>query len=314
MNPLNPTYDIVTACRLKDLNTLCLALPRLQRFLPHRRLVVFTAQGNIDRFSCALGHEIEYIDEDTVFPDLTLEKMKREVRLPGFPEGAGWYFQQFLKLSYPQIRPDAQRYLVWDADTIPLRGFSVFGPDGKALLTPATSAVSRPPRGVILDPETNRKMQQATKPHPPYFENYRNLVGENYLSGPSFIAQQMPIHVPTLRAMIGIIEQRFPSPESWPWKILRNLKGESCNLFSEYETYSHFALRHAAEFHEVRSLLWSRAGRLKRWPSSTTQFSEWAKELDYVALERWASPLRRSLVKIFHLLPEGMRWRLRKGR
>lgn len=314
MNPIYSSYDIVTACRLKDFKTLCLALPRLRKFLPHRRLVVFTSRGNICRFSKDLGGETECIDEDTVFPDLKLERLKKEIRLPEFPQGAGWYFQQFLKLSYSQIRPDVDRYLIWDADTIPLRCFSVFGPDGKALLTPASLEASHPPRGVVFDPETTRKMQQATQLHLPYFENYQNLFGENPFSSMSFIAQQMPIHVPTLRAMIGVIEQRFQGQESWPWKILKNLKGKSGNLFSEYETYAQFALRHAPEFHAVRPLVWSRAGRLKRWPSAATQLTQWAEEFDYVALERWASPVRRGLVQIFNYLPEGMRWWLRKGR
>lgn len=314
MNPAIPAFDIVTACRSKDFKTLCLALPRLQKFLPHRRLVVFTAGENIRRFSKSLSHRTEYIDEDTVFPDLKLKTLKRELRLPGFPEGAGWYFQQFLKLSYPRIRPDAERYLIWDADTVPLRPFSVFGPSGKVLLTPATMEACKPPYGVYLDMKTVLKIERATCPHLPYFENYQHLLGEKPFLDRSFIAQQMPIHVPTLQSLVRIIEHRFPGQESWPWKILKNLRGKSGNLFSEYETYAQFAQRHAPELHEVRPLLWSRAGRFAKWHSPTTQLARWAGELDYVALECWASPLRRSLVKIFHYLPEGIRWRLRRGR
>ena len=311
MNSKNLTFDIVTACRLKDLKSLRLAIPRLQEFLPHRRFIVFTARENFSRFSSRLGSEVEYIDENTVFDDMKLGKLRQESNLPGFPYGAGWYFQQFLKLSYPQICPDIDRYLIWDADTVPLRSFSVFESDGKALLTPATPEAAKPPFGVFLDSETALKMQKATKPHKPYFENYKTFFGHKPLNEMSFIAQQMPIHVPTLRALIGAIEKRFPGEESWAWKIIKNLKGTSANLFSEYEFYAHFALKNASEFHKIRTLSWSRAGRLDMWSSPATKLSQWSKDFDYVALERWASPWRRRMIRIFHLLPESLRLRLR---
>jgi hypothetical protein len=306
------TFDIVTACRLKDLNTLRLALPRLEEFLPHRRLVVFTARKNIPEFITRLGAKIECIDEDTVFPDMKLKNLREKIKLPGFPHGAGWYFQQFLKLSYPQIRPDIDRYLIWDADTVPLRRFSVFEPDGRALLTPATLEAAKPPFGVSLDPETARKMRQATKPHQPYSENYKIFFGEKIIDKRSFIAQQMPIHAPTLRALIRAIEKRFPGKESWAWKIIKNLQGTGVNLFSEYEFYAHFALKNAPEFHKIRPLSWSRAGRLTIGCTPETMFSQWSKQFDYVALERWASPWHRRMIQIFHLLPQSLRLRIRE--
>lgn len=308
------SFDIVTACRQKDFRTLRLALPRLRTFLPHRKLIVFTSQANIPFFRKRLGPEVDFFDEDNVFPDLTLEKFRAQIHLPGFPQGAGWYFQQFLKLAYPQIRPEVERYLIWDADTVPLRPFRVFGPEGKALLTPATMDAAQPPQGVHLDAATILKMEQATRPHRPYFENYRHLLGEEPCQTDSFIAQQMPIHVPTLQKMIARIEERFPGPESWPWKIINNLQGHHGNLFSEYEFYAHFALQHAAERHAVRTLFWSRSGRLSRYKPPEAQMQVWAASLDYVALERWASPWRRVLVRAFHLLPESIRGKIRKTR
>jgi len=304
------SFDIVIACRRKDIETLRLALPRLRQYLPHREIFIFTAKKNFTCFFRKLGSEVELMDEDTVFPDMTLRDLKQEGGLFGFPGGAGWYFQQFLKFSYPRIRPDQERYLIWDADTVPLRPFQVFGKNGRALLTPATTDAARPPPGVHLDPGTTRKMVQATRIHKPYFENYRHLLGESPTFEGSFIAQQMPIHVPTLKRLLDRVEQRFPGGKSWPWKVIQNLRGRDGNLFSEYEFYAQFALQHAPEFHEVRPLLWSRAGRLKRWRPSEEQFTQWADQLDYVALERWASPWRRILIRAFHLLPESLRSRI----
>jgi hypothetical protein len=309
-----PVLDIVTACRLKDLGTLRLALPRLRLFLPHKRLVVFTAKTNTRLFMQKLGSGIECINEDEVFSDMKLKDLQSKITLPGFPQGAGWYFQQFLKLSYPKIRPEVDRYLIWDADTVPLRAFDVFGTDGKALVTPATMAAAQPPRGVPMDSSTAQRMQEATRPHPSYFENFNYLLGETIKPSRSFIAQHMPIHVPTLRALIEKVETRFVGSESWPWKVIKNLKGNNSNLFSEYEFYAHFALLHSPAFHKIRPLSWSRAGHLSCWRSSEAQFREWGAHLDYVALERWSSPLRRGLVRGFNLLPHGIRKKIQRQR
>lgn len=314
MKPKNHIFDIVTACRLKDLNTLQLALPRLRLFLPHNRFVVFTAKSNIRLFMNRLGAGIECIDEDEVFLDMKLWELRSKGILPGFPEGAGWYFQQFLKFSYPKIRPDVDRYLIWDADTVPLRAFNVFGAAGEALLTPATMEAAKPPQGVRMDSRTAERMQEATSPHASYFENFNHLLGETLKPTRSFIAQHMPIHVPTLRALIEKIEARFVGPESWPWKIIKNSRGNGSNLFSEYEFYAHFALLYFPAFHKIRPLSWSRAGHLSCWRSSESQFREWADHLDYVALERWASPWRRGLVKCFNYLPRGIQNKIQRLR
>lgn len=314
MKPEVPKFDVVTSCRLKDLRTLRLAVPRIQLFLPHNRFVVFTAKVNITHFKKKLGSSIECIDEDEVFSDMKLGDLQRQVDLPGFPKGAGWYFQQFLKLSYPQIRPEVDRYLIWDADTVPLRRFHVFGQDGKAFLTQATIEAAQPPPGVNIDMGTAERMRQATRLHPSYFENFNYLLGETLKPSCSFIAQHMPIHVPTLRALIKKIEARFPGSNSWPWKIIKNLKGSNSNLFSEYEFYAHFALLHASDLHTVRPLLWSRAGRFSCWRSPEAQLREWGTHLDYVALERWASPWRRSLIRGFNLLPFGIQKKILRQR
>jgi len=312
MKPELQLFDIVTACRLKDLNTLRLALPRLRIFQPHNRFVVFTAKANIRHFTQELGSEVECINEDEVFSDMKLDDLRSKVNLPGFPKSAGWYFQQFLKLSYPKIRQEVERYLIWDPDTVPLRAFDIFGPNGEVFLTPATMEAARPPSGVRMDRKTTENMQVATRPHPSYFENFNYIFGENLQPLRSFVAQHMPIHVPTLCAMIKKIEGRFLGNESWRWKIIKNLRGNSPNLFSEYEFYAHFALLNSPALHKIRALSWSRAGRLSWWRSPDVQLRDWATHLDYVALERWASPFRRGLVQGFNLLPLGIQNKIRR--
>lgn len=310
----NPAFDIVLACRRKDLSILRLALPRLRKFIPHRKCVIFTARNNLRHFSSVLGNEVQLVDEDVAIPSVTLRDLRARGGLPGFPEGAGWYFQQFLKFSYPDLYPDAERYLIWDADTLPLRPIQVFGEAGESLLAPAYPEAAQPPPGVRLDEPTLQALERATKPHEDYFQNYEHLLKERCFSKTSFISQHSPIQTKVLRSMIKQIDQNIPGQEHWAWKIIFHLRGTGGNLFSEYEFYAHYALRHAPDLHRIRSLAWSRGGRLSDPDSSHAgQLDSWGKTLDFVAVEAWSSPLRRRLLKMFHMLPARVRNILRRG-
>ena len=151
MNQLrHQPLDIVTACRLKDLHILKLAAQNLPRFVPFKKLHVLTARPNFPQFARILGPEVALIDEDTFIPGLTLAQL-RALAEPGFPQGAGWYFQQFLKFGFAfQVTGD-DLYLIWDADTVPLRPMEFFDDQGRMLFTTATisdgliSEIGRPP-------------------------------------------------------------------------------------------------------------------------------------------------------------------------
>ena len=306
-------FDIVTACRLKDLPALRLAWPRLQEFIPHRRLFVFTSRANLGMFRKKLGSGVEVVDEDQVVPNMTLSQLRQAGRLPGFPAGAGWYFQQFLKYSYPCLEPNASHYLIWDADTIPLRPIEVFSKEGKALLAPASLDAAEPLPGQRVDRQTLNLLRQATRLHAEYFDNYQWLVGEEPDRGCSFISQHMPIRVDCLKSLLCRIEGHCQGKESWAWKIVQNLKGNSQNLFSEYEFYAQFALEHFPQSHQVRTLSWRRGGRLPKGSAACEQLRKWGEHFDFVSLEGWASPWRRMLVDGFIRLPPWIQRWIRRG-
>ncbi len=87
------------------------------------------------RFRRVLGPGINLIDEDKAIPDMTLEALKK-MKLPGFPKGAGWYFQQLLKFSFCHRQQENDYYLIWDAWTLfRLRPLEFFKHDGRMLFT-----------------------------------------------------------------------------------------------------------------------------------------------------------------------------------
>src|SRR5713226_6538965 len=152
-NPRLHALDVVAACRAVDLPILHLGLKALRQCLPFRQLHVVTPRKNFSKFERVLGADVELLDEDTLIPGMTLAKLKG-LPLPGFPQGAGWYFQQLLKLSFGFHRPENDFYLIWDADTIPLRQLEFFDDEGRMLFT------------------------IAGEHHEPYFETYRWLLQE----------------------------------------------------------------------------------------------------------------------------------------
>lgn len=261
--------DIVTACRAADFPILRLTHEALRRFVPFKKLHVITAARNFPRLKSLLAGGVELHDEDLLIPGMTLAQL-RELPLPGFPKGAGWYFQQLLKLAFCFREPENDYYLIWDADTVPLRPLEFFDVSGRMLLT------------------------RAEEEHPPYFETYRRLLQEEPRRKFSFIAQHMIVQKSLLREMLARIEGNFPGDDSWAWKIMRHLEGSSTNLFSEYETLGCYLKNNHPERVAFRDLRWLREGSLlRRGLPRRTDLEQLAAEYDYVAFESAQRGLRR---------------------
>ncbi|MEI9897538.1 MAG: DUF6492 family protein [Chthoniobacter sp.] len=270
--------DVVTACRAADLRVLQLTSAALKKYVPLRRLHVVTAPSNFRQFRRALGEEVALVDEDTFIPGMTLEAL-RQLSLPGFPRGAGWYFQQLLKLNFCFHELQEEYYLIWDADTVPLRPLEFFNEQGAMLLA------------------------TAEEEHPPYFETYRKLLGHDPHREFSFIAQHILVQKSILREMLEIIEQRFPGDGNWAWKIMRNLEGTGTNLFSEYEMYGHYVKNRYPDRAVYRQLPWLREGsRAVRGIPSSKDLDRLGRDYAFAAFEssqrflrRWVRWLRTKL-------------------
>lgn len=261
--------DIVVACRPADLAVLRLAIDGLSRFVFTRRFYIVTAGSNFDRFRRTLGDTVELLDEDAMIPGMTLADLRR-LPLPGFPKGAGWYFQQLLKFAFCFNKTEDDYYLIWDADTIPLRSLEFFDSSGRMLLT------------------------TASEEHAPYFDTYRRLLREEPNREFSFIAQHMVAQKSVIREMLARIESNFTGSDSWAWKIMRNLDGSSLNSFSEYETLGHFIKNHYPDRVAFRALSWLREGAFQtKGVPSRTDLEQLATQYDFIAFESSHMPLRR---------------------
>jgi len=261
--------DVVTACRAADLSILKVTARQLRVCLPLKKLHVITARTNFPKFHRALGPEVVLVDEDILIPGMTLQSL-RQLTLPGFPQGAGWYFQQLLKFSFAFENPADDYYLIWDADTVPLRPMELFDGNGRMWFT------------------------TAEEYHAPYFETYRKLLGEEPHREFSFIAQHLIVQKSILREMFGRIEANFPGPGHWAEKIMRQLEGASTNLFSEYEMLGHYVKNHYPGRAAYRELPWLRHGSREVFGTpSARDLARLGVDYHFAAFESAERPLRR---------------------
>jgi hypothetical protein len=263
------TMDVVSTCLRRDLPVYRHACESLREHIAGARIHVITRAVDFPAFRNACGEEVRLVDEREILADMSLDAL-RQMPLPFFPEGAGWYFQQFLKLGFHRLSESGGHFLIWDADTILLRPLEFVDDQGRSLFV------------------------MADEHHGPYFQTFENLFGYPAARDYSFISQHQVVEKSVLREMFREIEARDPEGKSWMWVVMERLKGAGSNLFSEYETYGHY-LKHRYPGRVVgRKLPWTRHGeRIAGYPPKPARFPRLADEFAFAAFESEASPLRR---------------------
>jgi len=211
--------QVLASCRARDLPVLEIVASWLPANIPLKEFVVIAPDAECAMMQRCLGRAARVMPEDGFIPGVTMAAL-RGLPVEGFPRAAGWYYQQLLKLQYAFVDPEDDFYLIWDADTVPLRPMRFFDANGRMLLT------------------------KATENHAPYFDTYRRLLAEEPNREFSFIAQHILVQKSIAREMLARLEGIIPGSECWAWKIMRSLPPSGLNLFSEYETYGHYVKNH----------------------------------------------------------------------
>ena len=261
---------VVTACQASDLPVLQITAQKLAENVRLKSLHVIAPNADCARIRDCLGGTASVIAEDDFIPGMTPDELRKLPRpqFARFPKAAGWYFQQLLKLQFAFQNPEDDYYLIWDADTVPLRPLHFFDDAGRMLLT------------------------KAQEFHPEYFETYQRLFQEPANREFSCIAQHMVVQKSVAREMLEQIQQRIPGSENWAWKIMRHLPAhrpdEGDNCFSEYETYGHYLKNHYPDRVRFIERRWLREGAqfTNGWIPNAEHLQQLGQQYDYVAFER----------------------------
>ena len=272
--------QVVAACQECDFPIMEITARKLCECVPFRALVVLAPDEKCPELRSRLGSNARVIPENEFIPEMRISQL-HNLNLQRFPKGAGWYFQQLLKLQYAFVEPEDDYYLIWDADTVPLRPMRFFDSAGRMLLT------------------------KATEFHEPYFDTYRRLLGEEPHREFSLVSQHILVQKSVARQMLSRIEQRVEGEGNWAWKIMRSLPPTGDNLFSEYETYGHYVKNHHSERVAFVNRSWQREfkPRLRRHIPTRSELELLARDFDYVAFEGLGKSWRRLARSLLAQLP-----------
>ena len=161
---------------------------------------------------------VHTIDEDDMYPGLSFQAVKELMASTDYldPKYTGHCFQQLLKLAFC-FNCKEKGYLVWDADTIPLREIPFY--DDKNDVT---------------------TFHMKTEYVKDYFDNLKTVLDVDKQIDKSFISEHMYFDASIVKEMIDKIENKEINGNSWWEKIV--LAMPCGNGVSEYEMYGNYML------------------------------------------------------------------------
>ncbi|MBQ9334678.1 MAG: HAD-IIIC family phosphatase [Lachnospiraceae bacterium] len=229
------TFDAVVLVTPDSFERLCGQYPYYLKHLPVRNVYILGSAKVGELFSekkeiCAGDGDasrLHFINEDDILSFAKVHETVAHIMAPllqgrELPRGiTGWYYQQFLKLSYAYKCED-EYYLIWDGDTFPCHDISMF---------------SAPMDGLDPVPYFDLKREE----HPQYFETMAKLIpGMEKVIGPSFVSEHMLFKKAIVLDLLKRIESNESIAGTVFWEKVLNAVG--CDRmqessFSEYETY-----------------------------------------------------------------------------
>jgi len=236
------TYDSVMCVGGRHEEIALKAINSLQLFSECDRIFIITTSVNFPFFERCLPeqHSLRLLDEDRIASGLNLNVVKEILyQRIGSADRAGWYFQQFLKMSMSHHPEIADHYLIWDSDTVLLKGIDFFS-DNKVLVNPKEEC------------------------HPPYFKTIKKLLDLERQVDFSFISEHLMVKSAYMRELIAELSAAADSAgrSSWFEHVLTNVDERDLNGsgFSEFETYGNFIASRYPESFACRPLKSLRLG------------------------------------------------------
>ena len=238
-------YNIIIPVIYRDYSFLNTTIKYIHKYLLPKSIYIIT-DIRCKRF---LPKEILFdkscivLDENSLIDGLDINKIKGLFeKLNRVKMGAGWYYQQFLKMAFSlSSYCDTDYYLSWDSDTIPLRKIDFFNEDGKPYFT------------------------MKTEYHKTYFVAIKKLLGITTTNNRSYISENMLFNKDIMEELISRIQSNDQlKGDSWYEKIIYALEPETVSPmgFSEFETYGNYCFNYHPLVYEERMLPSFRKGGL----------------------------------------------------
>ncbi|MES2430400.1 MAG: DUF6492 family protein [Bacteroidota bacterium] len=240
-------YDVVMPIGPNDSDIALMSIKYIFKYFSFGKLFIISNESTFKKLS-GNNERIIFLNEDDLIPGITLSEIKDICKkLFDDADRGGWYFQQFLKMGISQHPSIREYYLVWDADTIPLKSIDFFDNAGKMLLS------------------------FEEKIHQPYFNTLKRILNIDRQVNFSFITEHMMIKTSVMNEVVSKIEDAPIEGNNWTEKILRAVnKNQYQSGFSEFETYGNYLAKNYPDIFSLRKIKHKRSG------SKITNHPNWA--------------------------------------
>jgi len=223
----NSSLPFVLVAENSVIGTISLVLQSLAKYAPFASIYLVVPDSQVNEFQAHASADVVVVNESIVMPGWSVERVGR--RLGVYSWRAGWYYQQFLKLSFGNFL-ECENYVIWDADTVMLQEFD-FVLDGRV------------------------QMNSSVRFNKPYFDTYQKLFNEFPPVKKSLISQFMFIDTAILSEMLAKIRNNSSSSH-WADGVLDQLPLSSPSEFSEYEVYGNYMALHYPDKFEMTRINW----------------------------------------------------------
>ena len=251
----------------------------LLRYSNPRKIFVITPLSNFGYLEDNIDTHIPLfiLDEDNLFEYLNYKYINDIlVKRIGSDIYTGWYFQQFLKMSFCNFPGVANYYLIWDSDTVLLKKLEFFDNEGNVLINPKKAH------------------------HKPYFILINKLLGYEKQVNYSFISEHLMVKTEYMKELLCSLKSKTPKNSTWIELILKNIDNKYLEKsgFSEYETYGNFIARNHTGSFKYRPIKSIRIGSklFGNIPDKYNIFSLMLLGYSFVSFEKWHS---KNILRIF---------------
>ena len=261
---MNDTFDVIVMITEEH-------LPMFKKMIPYCRKnvsvkTIFAVANKKLKKEIEMIPGITFVDENSVYSGLSYDAVQDIIEnITGERKRAGWYLQQFLKMSWA-YRSENSRYISLDADTFVLNPIK-FTDGDKYLFTPKTEY------------------------HKPYFNCINRLFGGKIKKNVdfSFIAENMIFDCKIMKETITEIEKNEELDGNFFWEKILNAvdKDELIRSgFSEFETYGNYIFTRYPDKVKTRKLRTMREALVLLGGNPSSEQLNWASvDYDVVSVE-----------------------------
>ena len=264
-NETIPVNTLFSVCTAKDLHTWQVNSLEVVRNIYALNYLVVVPDSEVDIFKSLTDPHFQILAESKYIGNLK-ERLEGRMTIRN-RDRLGWYLQQFIKLAVLKESKENEVFLIWDADTVPLKPLNFIGKDSRILF------------------------YKGLEHHAPYFDFIDRLLGLKKTVDHSWISQCFACRGKWAREFFEAIESLHE--KDWITAILDLIDFEQDSGFSEYETIGTFLSHQYANDIQLIKNKWLRHGNgyigsienLNRFPHSWLK-----KKYDFVAFETWDKP------------------------